>query len=72
MFDFCDIQLLCQGTPTMTEPVTTAVWRQNMCIGASLLTSEGKDKPSSTQGKKEEEQHIPSTSYMALQIHPNI
>ena len=67
MFDFC------QGTPTMTEPVSTAAWRRNMCIGASLLTSEGKDQPSSTQGKKkEEEQHIPSTSYMALQIHPNI
>ena len=46
MFDFC------QGTPTMTEPVSTAVWRRNMCIGASLLTSEGKDKPSSTQAKK--------------------
>ena len=52
MFDFCDIQLLCQGTPTMTEPVSTAAWRRNMCIGASLLTSEGKDKPSSTQAKK--------------------
>ena len=36
----------------MTEPVTTAAWRRNMCIGASLLTSEGKDKPSSTQAKK--------------------
>ena len=61
MFDFC------QGTPTMTEPVTTAAWRRNMCIGASLLTSEGKDKPSSTQGKKKEEHHI---HHMAF--HPNI
>ena len=56
MFDFC------QGTPTMTEPVTTAAWRRNMCIGASLLTSEGKDQLSSTQDWKGE-QHIPSKSY---------